>query len=278
VRAEPHRLTPRRLTYSYITIGGVHDDLPEGWIARCRQFLKYFTPNIPDYHAMLTNNHIFVKRTAAIGVLPKDRALSYACSGPVLRASLDARAGDPAWDLRKTEPYSGYENYSFDVPIPPFADAPKEAVIGDCWHRFSVRMREVVESVKIVEQALMHYERLQVEWQTLSAQHAALPEEEKKAAEPKRQDALRTTYAHRIEPARTLSPGECYVETECPRGQMGFHVVGRPNKENVPLRVRAKSSCFCNLSLANELCQNSLVADIPAIIGSLDIVMGEIDR
>jgi NADH-quinone oxidoreductase subunit D len=255
-----------RLTYSYITIGGVHDDLPTGWVERCRRFLAYFTPNIPDYHAMLTRNQIFVKRTAGIGVLSRDRALSYACSGPVLRASLDSRNGDAAWDLRKTEPYSGYDGYTFDVPIPPFADAPPEAVIGDCWHRFSVRMREVVESVKLVEQGLQKYEKLEAERLALAPD------------DPAKAELMRTNYAHRIEPPRTLTPGECYLETECPRGQMGFHVVGRPNKENVPLRVRARSSSFCNLSLADELCRGTLLADIPAIIGSIDVVMGEIDR
>ena len=89
---------------------------------------------------------------------------------------------------------------------------------------------------------------------------------------------MKTKYAHRVEPPRTLTPGECYVETECPRGQMGFHVVGRPAKENVPLRVRARSSCFANLSVTGELCKGCLIADVPAIVGSIDIVMGEIDR
>ena len=267
-----------RLTYSYVTIGGVHDDLPAGWVERCRRFLAYFSPNIADYHAMLTSNQIFVKRTAGVGVLSRDRALSYACTGPILRASLDARNGDPAWDLRKTEPYSGYEKYSFGVPVPPFADAPRGAVIGDCWHRFSVRMREVVESLKIVTQALAEYERLHAGGLKLQAAHAALADDAKKANEPKLAEAMRATYAHRVEPPRTLSPGECYVETECPRGQMGFHIVGRPNRENVPLRVRARSSSFCNLSAVGELCRGTLLADVPAIVGSLDVVMGEIDR
>jgi NADH-quinone oxidoreductase subunit D len=235
-----------RLTYSYITIGGVHDDLPEGWIARCKKFLEYFKPNIADYHAMLTDNQIFVKRTAGVGVLPRDLAINYGCSGAVLRASLDKTKGDPAWDLRKTEPYSGYDKYDFDVPVPPFDRAPAGSVIGDCWHRFYVRMLEVVQSIRICEQALEKYPT--------------------------------ATGSHRLEPPRTITPGEVYVETEAPRGQMGFHVVGRPNKENVPLRVRARSGCFCNLSVVEELCRGCLVGDMPAILGSLDIVMGEIDR
>ena len=267
-----------RLTYSYVTVGGVHDDLPDGWVARCRRFLDYFSPNVADYHALLTANSIFVKRTAGVGVMPRDRALSYAWSGPVLRASLDSRDGDPAWDLRKTEPYSDYPKYAFDVPVPPFADAPRGAVIGDCWHRFSVRMREVVESVKIVAQALTEYERLHAAGLKMQAAHAALPDDARKLDAPKLAEAMRVTYAHRVEPPRTLTPGECYVETECPRGQMGFHVVGRPAKENVPLRVRARSSGFCNLSAIGELCRGCLLADVPAIVGSLDVVMGEIDR
>lgn len=243
-----------RLTYSYITIGGVHDDLPTGWIEQCKQFLDYLRPRILEYHALLTTNHIFVKRTAGIGVLSKELALSHGCSGPMLRGSLNRRDGDPEWDLRKLEPYSGYQNYDFQVVIPPFDDdhygvpyrTPRGAVIGDCWHRFYVRMIEVLQSIKIVEQALERY--------------------------PKAQGS------HRIEPAKHLPAGEAYVETECPRGAMGFHVVGSPAKSNVPLRVRAKSSSFLNLSVTNAICAGCLIADVPAIVGSIDIVMGEIDR
>ncbi len=236
-----------RLTYSYVTIGGVHDDLPPGWADRCQKFLDYLKPRVDEYHTLLTRNHIFVKRTAGIGILSKELALSYGCTGPMLRGSLDRAAGDPEWDLRKIEPYCGYEGYDFQAIIPPFPDwAPAGSVIGDCWHRFMVRMLELVESIKLVEQALK--------------KHAT------------------SQGSHRIEPPRHLPAGECYVETECPRGQMGFHVVGSPQKTNVPLRVRAKSSSFCNLSVTDEVCRGCLIADIPAIVGSIDIVMGEIDR
>jgi NADH-quinone oxidoreductase subunit D len=271
-----------RLTYSYLTIGGAHDDLPEGWVGRCRRFLAYFKPRIPEYHALLTANHIFVKRTANIGVLPKGLAISHGCTGPVLRASLDRRQGDPDWDLRKTEPYCGYAGYTFDVPVPPFDAAPPEAVIGDCWHRFYVRMREVAESARLAEQALDKYDRLHAEWQAIRVEHAAkkptLSADEAKAADADLAALYRTKYAHRVEPPRAITPGECYVETECPRGQMGFYVVGRPGKENVPLRVRARSSCLANLSVTDAICRGCLVADVPAVVGSLDIVMGEIDR
>src|SRR5437868_6195601 len=119
-----------RLTYSYITIGGAHDDLPEGWVGRCRQFLDYLGPRIDEYHTLLTNNHIFIERTAKVGLLTKADALAYGCSGPMLRGSLDARHGEQeAWDLRKVEPYCGYENYQFKVIIPPFDAAPPTAVL-----------------------------------------------------------------------------------------------------------------------------------------------------
>jgi NADH-quinone oxidoreductase subunit D len=243
-----------RLTYSYVTVGGVHDDLPDGWVERCQKFLDYLKPRIPEYHALLTTNHIFVQRTANIGILPKDLALSYGCTGPMLRGSLDRRAGDPDWDLRKTEPCCGYETYDFKAVIPPFDDdyygvpyrTPAGAVIGDAWHRFYVRMLEVVESIKIVEQGLRRYPAAQG--------------------------------SHRVEPPRHLPAGEAYLETECPRGQMGFYVVGRFTKDPVPLRVRARSSSFCNLSVTNEICRGCLIADVPAVVGSIDIVMGEIDR
>jgi len=119
-----------RLTYSYVTIGGVHDDLPAGWVERCLKFVEYFKPRIDEYHTLLTTNHIFVKRTAGIGILPKELALSHGCTGPMLRGSLDTTKGDPAWDLRKIEQYCGYEQYEFKAIIPPFPNAPAGSVIG----------------------------------------------------------------------------------------------------------------------------------------------------
>ena len=235
-----------RLTYSYVTIGGAHDDLPDGWGDRCAKFLDYLKPRIDEYHALLTNNAIFIKRTANIGICPKELAISHACSGPMLRGSLNKGAGDPEWDLRRLEPYCDYDKYAFKVIVPPFPEKPPEAVIGDCWHRYYVRMLEVVESIKLVEQGLEKYKTAQG--------------------------------SHRIEPPRHLPAGEAYLETECPRGQMGFYVVGRATKDSVPLRVRARSSSFCNLSVTNAICRGCLIADIPAIVGSIDIVMGEIDR
>jgi NADH-quinone oxidoreductase subunit D len=241
-----------RLTYSYITVGGVTADLPPGWLKRCAAFLDQFEPVIDELHAVLTNNAIFIRRTAGVGVLPPAMAIDYGCSGPVLRAS------GVDWDLRRDgeplcrEMYDGYTwrviaasdgRYPQDHPYPP---VPAEAVLGDCWHRFYVRMLEVVQSMYLVRQAMKKY-----------SQAAGAVDEP-------------------IALKKKLPKGEAYLETEAPKGQMGFMIVsdGSP----VPWRVRIRSSSFCNLSVTSELCRGVLVADIPAIVGSLDLVLGEIDR
>lgn len=241
-----------RLTYSYITVGGVTADLPSGWLERCEAFLDQFVPVIGELHAALTNNAIFIQRTAGVGVMSPEMAVDYGCTGPNLRAS------GVDWDLRRdgepiyTEMYDGYTwrviapidgKYPTDHPYPP---VPREAVVGDCWHRFFVRMLEVVQSMDLVRQAMKKYSEAPGE--------VDMPVELKKK----------------------LPKGEAYLETEAPKGQMGFMVIG--NGTAVPWRVRLRSSSFCNLSVVPEISRGVLVADVPAIIGSLDLVLGEIDR
>ncbi len=241
-----------RLTYSYLTIGGAMADLPAGWADKCRAFLDEFEKVIPDLHAVLTENAIFVRRTAGIGVLSPEMAVDYGCTGPVLRGS------GVAWDLRRDgEPrYTDlYKDYEFEViaqvegryPRPgEYPPVPPEAVLGDCWHRFFVRMLEVVESIRIVRQALDKYERAS------------------------------GTHGEPIKLTQKLPKGEAYLETEAPKGQMGFMVVS--DGSATPWRARARASSFCNLSVVGELCRGCLVADVPAVAGSLDIVLGEVDR
>ncbi|MCA9060164.1 MAG: NADH-quinone oxidoreductase subunit D, partial [Planctomycetaceae bacterium] len=182
-------------------------------------------------------------RTAGLGILSPELAVSYGCTGPVLRGSgvdFDLRRdGDPIYT-------SMYEGYDFNIPVAPFKDAPIEAIVGDNWCRFYVRMMEVVQAIRLVRQAIPKYQ----------------------SAEGSHREAFKLN--------TKLPKGEVYLETECPRGQMGFYVVG--NGDGNPLRVRAKSSCFCNLSVTDILCEGVPLADVPAIVGSLDIVMGEIDR
>ena len=241
-----------RLTYSYITPGGCTADLPKGWLQRCEQFLDEFLPVITEYHTLLTSNAIFIKRAAGVGILSPEMAINYGCTGAVLRGS------GVDYDLRRdgeeryTEMYDGYAfevicerdgRYPDDHDYPP---VPADAVLGDCWHRFYVRMLEVMQAIDLVRQAMDRYS-------TASGD-----------------------YGVPIKLTTKLPKGEAYLETEAPRGQMGFFLVSDGN--SIPWRVRARSSCFSNLSVCPELCAGIPIADIPAVIGSLDIVMGEIDR
>jgi NADH-quinone oxidoreductase subunit D len=240
-----------RLTYSYLTIGGAHDDLPEGWVDRCREFLDYFETKIDDYNNLLSFNHIFVKRTARIGVITAEDAVAFGLTGPCLRAS------GVRWDLRKVLPYDGYEKYDFEVPIGrPGGSAvskeeggtagaiPEGVVVGDCWSRYFVRVLEMTQSVRILRQALDQ-----------------LPSGDFRA--PKATSLK-------------LPANEVYFEVENPRGQLGFLVVG--DGSAIPARVKARGPSFCNLSITTHVCKDVLLADVPAIIGSIDIVMGEVDR
>lgn len=241
-----------RLTTSYLTPGGATADLPPGWLQRCEAFLDQFVPVIQEYHTLLTTNAIFIKRTAGIGVMPPEMGIDYGCTGPVLRGSgvdFDLRRDG---EERYTEMYDGYAfevicerdgYYPQDHDYPP---VPADAVLGDCWHRFYVRMLEVVQAIDIVRQAMDRYSTASGDW--------GIP----------------------IKLTQKLPAGESYLETEAPRGQMGFYLVS--DGSAVPWRVRARSSCFCNLSVCPELCRGCLIADVPAVVGSLDVVMGEIDR
>ena len=241
-----------RLTYSYIVPGGVMADLPEGWPRRCLSVLDGLEPVIGELHAALTSNAIFIGRMAGVGVLPAATAIAYGCSGPVLRGS------GVAGDLRRDgEPIYArmYDGYRFEVVAqvggrypnrPGDPQPPREAVLGDCWHRFYVRMLEVVESIGLVRQAIEFHAR---------------------AAEP---------LGPPLPIRQKLPRGEAYLETEAPKGQMGFMIVG--DGSPVPYRVRVRSSSFSHTAVMPELCRGCLLADLTAIIGSLDIVLGEIDR
>jgi NADH-quinone oxidoreductase subunit D len=257
-----------RLTYSFVTVGGTTHDLPTeiaippglaavlerprdtrlSWTAACRLFLDWLAAQIPSYHTLLTTNHLFVQRTAGLGILSADMAIDHACTGPVLRGS------GVKFDLRRDgeDCYTRlYREFEFDIPAAPFEGVtgiqpPREMRVGDNWCRFYVRMLEVVESIRILRQALDRYDQTPGPFKTPHKWNARLP------------------------------AGEAYLETECPRGQMGFYLVttGQPEL----FRARAKSSSFCNLSIISKLCAGALIGDIPAILGSLDLVMGEIDR
>ncbi len=241
-----------RLTYSYITVGGMTADLPPGWLQRCEAFLDQFEPVIREYHTLLTTNAIFVKRTANIGVLSPEMAIDYGCTGPVLRGSgvdIDLRRdGESIYTAM-------YDGYAFEVAVMKdghyprdheYPAVPRDAVLGDCWHRFFVRMLEVVQSMDLVRQSIDRYSQ------------------------------CKGPLGEPLKLAEKLPAGDAYLETECPKGQMGFYLVS--DGTSIPWRVRARSSAFSNLAVSPELCRGCLIADVPAVIGSLDVVMGEIDR
>ena len=223
-----------RLLYNYIWVGGVSHDLPAKFIERAKDFCSYFKPKIKEFNDLLTYNEIFIKRTANIGVLPKDVAINYACSGPMLRASgID-------WDLRRDDPYGVYKDLEWDVQT----GRGEMGTVGDVWDRFIVKVREMEQSVRIIEQAL-----------------DKIPEGNVQSAIPKR-----------IRP----DTGEIYVRTESPRGELGFYIMSDGTAS--PYRVKARAPAFVNLSVIHEIARGCMIADLVAIVGSTDIVLGEVDR
>jgi NADH-quinone oxidoreductase subunit D len=230
-----------RLTYSYITMGGVTQDLPEGFQEKLTRFLDYFEPKIDEYNNLLSFNQIFVKRTAAVGVISPEDAIAYGLTGPCLRGS------GVRWDLRKCVPYEIYGRFEFDIPIGVTGGSdgiPREVVVGDSWSRYFVRMQEMKQSVRILRQCAQQ-----------------IPAGE---------------FRNKPKGVLKLPAKEVYFEVEGARGQVGFLVVG--DGKPIPRRVKIRGPSFCNLSIANHVCRQILLADIAAIVGSIDVVMGEVDR
>ncbi len=223
-----------RLLYNYIWVGGLSHDLPPKFIDQAKEFCSYFRPRIKQFNDLLTYNEIFVKRTANVGVLPKDVALNYASSGPMLRGS------GVNWDLRRDDPYSIYDKFEWE----PQVGKGEVGTLGDCWDRHIVRMREMEQSVNIIEQAL-----------------AKIPEGNVQAAIPKR-----------IRP----EVGEIYARTETPRGELGYYIVSDGSAS--PFRVKVRAPAFVNLSVLPEISRGAMIADLVLIAGSVDIVLGEVDR
>jgi NADH-quinone oxidoreductase subunit D len=227
-----------RMLYNYIWIGGVSHDFPPKFKERVSEFVKYFKPKAREIYRLLTENEIFVQRTRNIGLLPADVAINAGASGPMLRGSA------VKWDLRRNDPYSLYPELEFDIALPD----GKASVIGDCLSRHLVRAIEIEESLKIIEQCIDKI--------------PDVPNFDPHAAVPKR-----------VKP----KAGEIYGRTEAPRGELGFYIVS-DGKGTKPYRCKARSSCFVNLSLLGEMSKGQYLADVVAIIGSIDIVLGEVDR
>lgn len=231
-----------RMLYNYIWIGGLFYDLPVGFEERCQEFVDYFKPKLDELDELLTNNQIFISRTANIGVLPADVAINYGCSGPMLRAS------GIKWDLRRIDGYSVYPELEFDIPVGEGAMGQK----GDCWDRYKVRVDEVRESVRIIEQCV---DRLKKDFKRT-------PEFDPRALVPKKVN---------------LKAQDYYVRAENPKGELGFYFVTQ-ERSDIPRRVKARGPSFNNLSVLPVLGKDVLIADLIAILGSIDIVLGEVDR
>jgi NADH-quinone oxidoreductase subunit D len=228
-----------RLLYNYNWIGGVSHDLPPGFLPAARRMATFFLEvTHPELVTLLVGNAIFVKRTAEVGVLDPQVAISHDITGPNLRGS-----GLPR-DLRKDEPYSGYETYDFKVCVGEGRHGP----VGSCFDRNWVRTMEMAESAKIVLQACDRLEKME-----RADVHEKLPK--------------------RVKPPKS----EVYARSEAPRGQLGFYVVADGTSVN-PYRVKVKSPCFTAMSAFHVLARGMFLADVVALMGSLDVVLGEIDR
>ena len=224
-----------RLLYNYICIGGLMRDIPEDFKDDTLAFVSSFRPVIDELNDLLTTNSIFIDRTANIGVLPAEVALNYGASGPMLRGS------GVSWDIRKNDTYSIYDRFDFDIPV----GQGEVGTVGDCWDRYIVRVREMIESLKIIEQALEE-----------------MPDE----------GDVQEAVPRRVRPKE----GEVYVRTETPRGELGYYIVS--DKSSGPYRVKARTPSFVNLSILPAISRGALVSDLVAIVGSIDIVLGGVDR
>jgi NADH-quinone oxidoreductase subunit D len=224
------QLCGARMTYSYVRIGGVSHDLPEGWTEKAKKFVVHMRGCLKEYDDLLSYNPIFLDRTKGVGVLSAAKAAAYGLAGPNLRAS------GVKSDLRKLDPYGVYSQFEFDVPT---------GEKGDCWDRYMLRRNEIEQSCRIVEQAL-----------------DGLPAGDFMGKAPK----------INIRPPA----GESYAQIEGARGWLGYYLISDGGTSPYRLHVRAPS--FINLAVLGEILKGWKVADAVAILGSIDIVLGEVDR
>lgn len=248
------KLSGARMTSNYFRVGGLSADLPDGIEQEIRQFANDMPGHIETYEGLLTGNKIWQKRIQGVGMISAEDAIDLGVTGPSLRGS------GVDWDLRRDEPYSGYENYDFEVAV---ADG------CDTWARYIVRLKEMRESCKIIHQAL---DKLKPGPILADAPKVCLP--------PKK-DVVNTIeglihHFKIITEGFKPEPGEVYVGVENPKGEVGFYLVsdGSPR----PYRMKIRPASFINLQALPKMVEGSLIADVVAVIGTLDIVLGEIDR
>ncbi|MFL5886940.1 MAG: NADH-quinone oxidoreductase subunit D, partial [Thermoleophilaceae bacterium] len=235
-------------------VGGVFEDIPPGWDRKLREFIADFPSRVDQYEAILDKNEIFLNRTKHVGVVPKERLIDLGVTGPLLRA-----AGEP-WDLRKAMPYSSYDHFEFNIPI---------GTIGDHYDRYRVRMQEMRESLRIIEQAL-----------------DGLPDgpyitDNRKVALPPRYE-LATSMEALIHHFKLVTegfrvpPGEAYAPIESPRGELACFVVSDGSSK--PARVHMRDPSFVNLQALPAMGEGGLIADLITSIAMLDPILGGVDR
>jgi NADH-quinone oxidoreductase subunit D len=243
-----------RLTPTYLRIGGVSKDLPEGIDEKIKAFVQAFPDHIKEYETLLTKNVIWIKRTKDIGVISKEDALNWGVTGPTLRGS------GVKYDVRKAFPYSSYEEFDFDIPI---------GSVGDVYDRYLVRLREMEWSNAIVEQAL---ERLPKGPILANDPRITLPPKEEVVTDI----AALIRQFKIVSEGFTPPVGETFASVEASKGELGFYIVS--DGSNRPFRFRIRTPSFANLSALPRMVEGSLIADVISTIGSIDIVLGEIDR
>ncbi|MDX9790986.1 MAG: NADH-quinone oxidoreductase subunit D [Candidatus Kapabacteria bacterium] len=225
-----------RLLYNYFWIGGLMNDVPPSFKENCLDIIKTVRVTNEEVMRLLIGNKIFEERTANVGILPADVAVNFGVSGPVLRGS------GVDYDIRRSEPYSMYDKLDFDVII----GKGEIGTLGDCFDRNIVRMREMEESCKIIEQIISVF--------------------------PDESSDVRALVPRRVKPPK----GEIYSKAENPKGELGFYIVSDGSVN--PYRMRSRATSFVNLSVLPEISKGYMIADLIMILGSLDIVLGEIDR
>jgi len=248
------RVSGARLHAAYFRPGGVHQDIPDNLATDIFAFCTTFPKFIDDMEELLTGNRIFRQRTVDIGVITGEEAQDWGMSGPVLRAS------GIAWDLRKSQPYDVYDKLQFNIPI---------GKTGDCYARYLVRVAEMRESISIIEQCLQNMPK------------GPVIAEDSKFVPPKRSEMKKSMEAliHHFKlytEGYHVPAGETYTAVEAPKGEFGVYLVS--DGSNKPYRCKIRAPGFAFMQAMNFLTKGHMLADVPAIIGSLDIVFGEVDR
>ncbi|MGD9896056.1 MAG: NADH dehydrogenase (quinone) subunit D [Candidatus Methylacidiphilaceae bacterium] len=247
-------LTGARFTTTYTRVGGVARDLPTGWAERAMAFVDQFGAQLDELDKLLCRNRIFVDRTKDVGVIPPEDAMDYGLTGPNLRAS------GVELDLRKKAPYLGYEQYEFEVVV---------GSRGDSYDRFVLRVEEMRQSRRILQQALVR-----IPDGPVAVDDARSYDPEKSAVLSKMEELIQHFMI--VTEGITAPPGEVYFGAENPKGELGFYILSKGG--GVPHRLKIRAPSFMSLSILPKLLPGHLIADVVAILGSLDFVMGECDR